>query len=376
MKLKAIQTLLGPSGLYVLTSEGTLGVYNENMEFTLDAELSAEFSRHTADFLKAYLANPNETRSRVAIVYNSPEKKPWGHVTFFMEEFVVRDLYPVSGAIGDELTMFQKRNREHSIYRGVEALLGHKVNSNLAIYCPVVFDRHTTLDHYLPMLGREAHEDDRIMPVFEVLNLVANMPILARSTPAILKLREKLHSGLIKNEKRQKSGLELVEGNPTWLAPTIEWRGRASVHADVMKNVPDFTKLHVTDRHENIERWQEQPPRPIDPMTLRGFNNFRALTDHYLTQIADQCPVYQAPAGTRLLERDANDKWNLFLVSGTLLLQPQDSAALSIESRTESAASPVSSLKPRKYQVIAKTPVTFLWVHDALLQSLVPGGPV
>ena len=77
-----------------------------------------------------------------------------------------------------------------------------------------------------------------------------------------------------------------------------------------------------------------------------------------------------------MLERDAKDKWNLFLVSGTLLLQPQDSAALSIESRTESAASPVASLKPRKYQVIAKTPVTFLWVHDALLQSLVPGDPV
>ncbi len=398
MKLKAIQTLLDPSGLYVLTSKGALGVYlglySEEKRFSLDAELSAEFSEHTAYFLKAYLANPDEAHGRVAIVYSSSEKKPWGHAAIFMEEFVVRDLYPVSGTINDELTMFQKRNRERSIYRGMEALLGHKSNSNLAIYCPVLFDRHTTLDHYLPMLGREAHEDDRITPVFEVLNLVANIPILARNTPAIFELREKLHAVLIKSHMRKDSSLALAE-NLTWPSPSMAstptplTRDRPSTvfpaHHAPASPVPrpapgtvtmDFSKLHVTDRHEHIDSFQEQPPRPIDPMTLQEFAPFRAVNNYQLVRIATQCLIHHAPAGTRLLERGMNDKWNLLLINGTLLLEPQDGALLTIEGKTEKAANPVSSLKPRKYNVVAKTPVTFLWVHDALLQLLAPGGPV
>jgi hypothetical protein len=213
--LNVIGTLPDPSGLYVLSPEGSIGLCSGNKKFSHDAGLTAALSGHVAGLLKSYLANPGESSARVAIIYNSVEKKLWGHATFFMEESVVRDVYPVTGGVvrvaSGALTNFQKRNREKSIYRGMEILLAHKARYKLAIYCPVLFDRGTTLDYYLPMLGRDEQEEDRKTPVLEVLNLVANVPVLARNSPAILELREKLHAVLINRYMRKDSGLALVE---------------------------------------------------------------------------------------------------------------------------------------------------------------------
>ena len=394
--MNVISTLPDPSGLYVLSPEGSLGVYRGSspaaMTFSPDAELSAGLSEKIAGFLASYLANTRGSSARVAIIYNSVETKPWGHATFWMEEPVVRDVYPVTGevvgATNSALTAFQKRNREKSIYRGMETLLAHKASSHLAIYCPVLFDRNTTLDSYLPLLGREEQEGDRKTPVLEVLNLVANIPVLARNSPAILELREKLHAVLMKSHMRKDSGLALVENTAPAapVTPAAEPTPTLRINPDramaspatvsitrppaVAMLVKDFSGLHASDRHEHIERWLGKAPLPIEPMALQVFTPFRALNELQLARIAQQCPVYQAPAGTRMLERGMNDKWNLFLIHGALLLEPQDGATLTLESGTDRTAHPVSSLKPRKYQVVAKTPVKFLWVPDALLHTL------
>ncbi len=378
--MKTIQTLPDPSGLYVLTPKGTLGFYNENKEFTLDTDLSVAFAEHIAGFLKTYLAGPGEAGSRIAIIYNSSEKKPWGHATLFMDESVVRDLYPVTGVAGGviagKLTAFQERNRINSIYRGMEALLGYKARSNLAVYCPVLFDRHAKLDSYQSMLGRETREEDKHTPVLEVLNLVANIPLLARNTPEILELREKLHKGLIKSDLRKDSGLAVVEQD-SWRSDstaTVQYApaatSRSTASAAVTSTMKDFTKLHLTDRLEDVERWLAKPPRTIDLVTLRNFSDFRTQNDQQLMQFAAQCQVYQAPTGTRLLERGTRDNWNLFLVSGTLVLEPQDGTRLTIEGKTEKALNRVALLKPRQYTVFTSTPVTFLWIHDDMMRSL------
>jgi hypothetical protein len=371
----------------VLTSKGTLGFYNENKEFTLDTELSVAFAEHIAGFLKTHLIDSGGADSRIAIIYNSSEKKPWGHAMLFMEESVVRDLYPVTGVAGGviagKLTAFQERNRINSIYRGMEALLGYKAKSNLAVYCPVLFDRHTKLDSYQSMLGREEREDDKHTPVLEVLNLVANIPLSARNTPEILELREKLHRGLVKSDLRAESGLAVVE-HDTWRSETTQTvqysptssstpTAKSAASAAVGAHMKDFTKLHITDRHEDIERWLAKPPRTIDLVTLRNFSDFRTQNDQQLIQFAGQCQVYQAPAGTRLFERGMRDNWNLFLVSGTLVLEPQDGTRLTIEGKTEKALNRVALLKPRQYTVFTSTPVTFLWIHDDMMRSLAAG---
>ena len=236
--MNVISTLPDPSGLYVLSPESSIGLCTGNKKFSLDAGLTAALSGHVAGLLKSYLTNSNGSSARVAIIYNSVEKKLWGHATFFMEESVVRDVYPVTGglvkAASSVLTNFQKRNREKSIYRGIETLLAHKARSNLAIYCPVLFDRGTTLDYYLPMLGRDEQEGDRKTPVLEVLNLVANVPMLARNSPAILELREKLHAVLINRYMRKDSGLALVE-NAALATPRVP---AAGVHANPQRQNP------------------------------------------------------------------------------------------------------------------------------------------
>ncbi len=381
--MKTIQTLPDPSGLYVLTSKGTLGFYNENKQFTLDTELGVAFAEHIAGFLKIYLTDPGGADSRIAIIYNASEKKPWGHAMLFMEESVVRDLYPVTGVAGGviagKLTTFQERNRINSIYRGMEALLGYKARSNLAVYCPVLFDRHTKLDSYLPMLGREEREDDKHTPVLEVLNLVAGIPLSARNTSEILGLREKLHRGLVKSDLRADSGLAVVE-HDTWRSETTQTvqyssapTARFAASAVVNAPMKDFTKLHITDRHEDIERWLAKPSRTIDLAALRNFSDFRIQNEQQLIQFAGQCQIYQAPAGTRLFERGTRDNWNLFLVGGTLVLEPQDGARLTIEGKTEKALNRVALLKPRQYTVFTQTPATFLWIHDDMMRSLAGG---
>lgn len=217
--MNTINTLLAPSGMYVLSPKGTLSVYLspdiDHNRLRLDTELSAVLSEYIADLLKSYTANPDGSSARVAIVYNATEKKPWGHATFFMDEPVVREIYPVSGVLSgtvrNELTAFQKRNREKSVYRGIEVLLAHRAKSKQVLYCPVLFDRGTTLNGYLPMLGRDEQESDRKTPVLEVLNLVANVPMLERNSAAILELHEKLHAVLFNKFMRKDSGLALVE---------------------------------------------------------------------------------------------------------------------------------------------------------------------
>ena len=231
--MNTIKTLLGPSGLYVLSPEGNLSVYLspdiDRNRLRLDTELSAMLSEHIADLLKSYTANPDGSSTRVGIVYNATEKKPWGHATFFMEEPVVREIYLVSGVLAgaarNELTAFQKRNREKSVYRGIEVLLAHKAGPKLALYCPVLFDRGTTLNCYLPMLGREEQESDRNTSVLEVLNLVANVPVLARNSSAILELHEKLHAVLFNKFMRKDSGLALVDTTASAAGPTPTLRG-------------------------------------------------------------------------------------------------------------------------------------------------------
>jgi len=52
------------------------------------------------------------------------------------------------------------------------------------------------------------------------------------------------------------------------------------------------------------------------------------------------------------------------------MLTPADGATLRIDGGTDKAAYPVAFLKPRKYAIESLTPVSFLWVHDLLLEAV------
>lgn len=378
--MQILDALPDPSGLYVLTPQGELGYYDRQRRFRLDAALSAALSEHCRGYLQSYLADPEAGRYRVAIVYAARIPKAWGPITMYLEEFVIRELYPVSGQTGKELTAFQKKNRTKSLYRGMELLLEHRSESapEALNYCPVLFDRQMTCARYLPGLDLPEAEVAREAPVVEMLNLVANIPPTRRAMPAFLALREKLRHGLIRKDKRRPPKLELLENTPS------RWESQASAedaYADVDKrderaitlDGEDLGRLHTQQRIEQVEQWLEIPHRPVDPGRLRGFLHFRDLDPARLALLAAKSLVYTAPAGARLLERGMTDPWNLYLLEGVVALAPGDGPMLLVESGSDKAASPIAFLKPRKYTVTATTKVSFLWIHDVLLKVVLDG---
>jgi len=365
-----------PLGLYVLTGSATLGVYDEEMRFVVDAELTELLADHNAALLKSYLKNPDD-QYRIGIVYSAHQDHLRNGATFVLEESVVQNIYPITGAVTGKLTAFQKRHQAQSVYRGMAAVLGGDDEGGVpAMYSPVLFDRHTTLERYLGLLGRTEQEADRQTVVLEALNLAADVSATARNRPAFAKFRAKLRESLIKNELRKAPELTILD--------KVVWQDDGvgpGTYGDVDKRhfrqttlpARDLDRLHSTYYYEEIERWLPQPPRQVGTTTLLGFTQFRDLDDKRLGKLASKSFVYEAPPGTRLVQRGMTDEWNMYLLSGRVTLQAEDGAVIVVEGHTPKAESPISFLKPRKYTVETLTPVSFLWIHNALLAALVSG---
>jgi CRP-like cAMP-binding protein len=128
-------------------------------------------------------------------------------------------------------------------------------------------------------------------------------------------------------------------------------------------------KAQAAHRVEQVEKWAS-PRQAIQAMRLQAFTQFKNLDPDRLSLLAEKAQIYSAPMGTRLLNRGMSDPWNMYLLEGKVSLEPADGASLYIEGGSEKAANPVSFLKPRKYTVTAVTTVSFLWVHDAVLEAV------
>jgi uncharacterized cupin superfamily protein len=374
--MRAIHSLQALTGIYVLSGDAALGVYDGSQNFSVDSKLNAAFAEHNAAYLKSYLMNPDDGNRRIGIIYTSNEATPWKGASFVAEEWVVRTLYPVSGARTMELTGFQRRHQTQSFSRGMEALLGFGEASDVTdIYCPVLFDRHTTLDYYLPLLRREERESDKQTPVMEVLDLVATLSKTARTQPVILDLRNRLRQALVDSGLRESSKLSVLD-KVEWQTDDTDstYAGADKRHSrSVMYSAVDLNSLHSDHCVEEVERWLPQPPRAVDPMVLREFEHFKGVDERRLDTLASKCFIYEAPAGTRLVQRGMDDEWNMYLLSGSVALDPEDGSVIVVDGGTKKAESAISFLKPRKYTVDTLTPVSFLWIHDALIEVLFHG---
>lgn len=376
--MRTIETLRAPAGLYVLTGSAELGVYNGQQHFGVDAKLSAAFAEHNTAYLKSYLKNPDDGECRLGILYQSNEPSPWKGASFILEEWVVRVLYPMRGGHDAGLTAFQRRSQAQSLYRGMEVVLSYGGTGSVAdVYCPVLFDRHTTLDRYPALLRREPRATDAQIPVMEVLNLTATLSKPARTKPAIVELRDRLRQALVDSGLRESSQLSLldkVEWRSDLGAPALAYADADKRHArTAMYSAADLNNLHSDYYVEEVERWLPQPPRAVEPSVLRDFGHFKTVDEARLGKFAGKCFIYEAPAGTRLVQRGMNDEWNMYLLSGSVALDPEDGTVIVVDGGSQKAESPISFLKPRKYTVDTLTPVSFLWIHDALIEALFRG---
>lgn len=368
----AFKSPLDTRGFYVVTHDAQLGTYDEAGAFISDPPLSDALAPCLRELLASYLSNPENPAARIGLLYRAPEPRLWDAATLLLEDHVVRDVYPVGGPPSHELTVFQKKNKEKSAYRGAELLIEyrHDAAPDESVYYPLLYDRGTTLDQY-PGAGATKQR----VPVLEVLNLI---PALSsrRRHPEVPALIERMRRDLIRKDLRRGSGLTL-----------IDLQGRASTDGggaffDVDKRhdrrdswrerLAAAEYVQQSDRVANVERWLERPYRPVDAALLRHFLSFRDLESDRLAWLASKALVHTAPAGVTLLSVGAKDAWNMYLLEGTLALAAPDRGSMLVSGGSDKAASPISFLKPRKYAVSAVTPVSFLWVHDAVLAAVLP----
>ena len=347
------------NGLYVLTASGELGVYDAQRQLHVDVPLSRMFSTHNRAFLHTHRQDPHGGDRRTAVLFEARQARAWGRFTLSLEDVVVRGLYPAGGRAASGLTAFQQKNREMSVYRGLELLIEHRRESapEVPVYCPVLFDPQTTLAQRGSAIGREPDEQERNLAVMDVLNLAATLPPAGRAAPAILALVDKLRQGVIRKDIRRDS----------------QWSLLQEAQRVVSQPAAEMARLHDIERVSSIERWLKVPHQPIGSERLHSFAQFRGIDSVRLDEFIAPSLIYSAPKGTLLLEQGQSDAWNLYLLDGALNLIPADGTGLRVDGGTDKATRSIASLKPRKYRVEALTAVNFLWVHDRVLAA-VSGG--
>lgn len=383
--MTTIKSFSGLTGFYVLTSDGQLGAYDQDGEFVVDAKLTKAFADYNRRFLVTYLQSPEKGNFRLAIIHRTQEKRPWGSETLLLEKNIVRRLYPMTGTTELDLTVFQKKNREKSIYRGMEIFLEYKDAStpDLPVYCPVLYDRGMTLDCYAGNLDRPVTPADRETPVVEILNLLAGIPVGKRYTPEIGILKEKIYQGIVKKGMRKSAEFTLIEDiRRNAVAATdkavddpyadVDKRAQRQVTLDSKAGEPGAPH-NASDNAlpRNIGSALMGRPEPAEPGTLKIFTRFREMDHARLEALAGKCMIYRVPPGTPLLERGTNDSWNLYLIEGTVEMVAADGMPKTIEGGTPTASNPISCLKPRMYTVSALTRVAFLWIDDKLIDEVV-----
>ncbi|MDH4134244.1 MAG: hypothetical protein OEV31_05605 [Gammaproteobacteria bacterium] len=370
-----------PMGLYVLAADGTLCAVGMQNALLPDKSLSGTLAEELGNLLRAYQTNPETPGLRVAVLYESTEARPWGKLTLTYEDQALRDLYPVSQHGEAGLTAFQQKNREKSLFRGMELLLEQRRDSakNVPVYCPLLFDSGLTLGKRAAAFGRTPTAAEAALRSVDVLNLIAAQPNGIRESSGVNVLIEHLRASLIRKDARRDPQFSMFGERPM-LTPGNTSGGismggtppkaaapNAVSHVSLLD--VDQRRLHETERVDSIEHWCKQPVQTVNPPRLNQFRPFAAVGEKHLVDVAARCPLYMAPPGARLMDRGLNDAWNLFLIEGSLLLTPEDGNAIRIDAGTDRAANAVASLKPRKYQVDTLSAVTFLWVHDLLIRA-------
>ncbi|MHB8254596.1 MAG: cyclic nucleotide-binding domain-containing protein [Acidiferrobacter sp.] len=365
-----------PVGLYVLTAEGDLGVFAPDKNFQIDQNATSALRTRSLNMpaLRDHLARHDTDRFRVGVVGRASGSRDWGQTSLFLEESAVRELYPVSGSGTTGLTTFQKKNQEKSLYRGMELLLEYQRMQypGMPVYCPVLFDRGVTLDRY-PGITACLTPENAATRALDVLNLVAVVPMGQRHTETLNDLKARLHSTLIRKEQRRTGQFELLNTpHPTQIAESpirdLPADGGLRINRAVTLTEKDVGHVRTIRPLELTERWHENAQNQTDAGSLRAFTHFHDLGAEALSLIAAKSSLYTALPGTRLLEQDMINPWNLYLLEGSVSLASNDRVTVHVEAGTNAAKSPIAFLKPRKYTVTALSKVSFWWIPDVVLK--------
>ncbi len=101
---------------------------------------------------------------------------------------------------------------------------------------------------------------------------------------------------------------------------------------------------------------------------LRRLSPLDTLAPETLSALARQAPRLHASPGATLLQIGEVEPNILYLLRGEVELRAQDGAVQRICHDDPSALAPIARLRPSHYEVVARTPVTYLLIPEPLLQ--------
>lgn len=385
-----IKELPDIQGCFLLTPTGTLGRYGPDRRFQPDAALSEALAAPIEQFLAEYRGASDTRWMRLGVVHADRHDKPWKTATLVLADDVLRRLYPVTATRDGRMTSFQLRNREHSVFRGLELLLDYRdpAIADIPYYCPVLVYRGTTLAHYLPLPERPLREEDRHTVAVEVIDLLTGRARSQRKVPGAAELVAAERAAVVRPERRRELALSLVdEVNPRTALREDMFDPYAG--EDGAQVLDEFQARYVANglRDWDYAEWfRAHSPLPSRERfgrqlaeaggyryraadDLRYFERFETLDRTALQLIAARNPVFRVPAGTLLLDAGTRDAWNLYLLSGEVELAAPDGMRYRIAGGSPSARWPVAYLKPRVCSVAAVSDVEFLWLYEPMVEA-------
>lgn len=107
---------------------------------------------------------------------------------------------------------------------------------------------------------------------------------------------------------------------------------------------------------------------PLTFEQLKFFNSFSCGNDRHFEIVVNEATLIDAVKGQKIIELGDTSEFGYFLLAGTLILRAADGGVRTIESGSDSAKNQIAQLVPRRYQVIAATPVSVFKVPNAVLQ--------
>ncbi len=204
----------GIQDFLVLTSKCLVGRFEPGGGFRVFERLSESVATHAQKLLDAHAANRDSADIRPAIVIPPMPDRKWRTASLVFDEQVLHRLYPSGGSMRpEELTPFQARNRERSIYQGMEILIGYENKSmpGVAFYCPVLYGHAGRLRQY-PDFARNL--DGGVppdTPMFEVLNFIALLSPSERRSDWARELVRLIQDISIQSSRRAGSSFTLSE---------------------------------------------------------------------------------------------------------------------------------------------------------------------
>lgn len=380
------------TGCFFADPGGMIGQCQSDGAFAEDRQLTAQLGGVVTQIFQALDRDPEQGKLLIGYVYAADQDKPWNSPTIAFTDPVVETLYPVHGVRTGVLTSFQKRNREHSVFQGIELLLNYRRETfpDRAVFCPILAHRDRYLSEYIQTLPDRAPDgNESATPVLEVINLFglttfdnpchANISQLcARIAQSMIdkKVRKDLTFSFdAKTGSRaiQEAAASAMQDNLFASAQYSNAHSLADQHQDQLaSNIPDGAFVTYSTQDSSPEQRAGNPfvgTNQTHPDHLRRFGMFASLDIVALGELAELLSLESASPGTQLIVRGAVDPWFYFLLEGIVALKADDGHTRRIEAGSEPARQPLSRLLPRIYDVSAMTPIKFIRAHKQVLEK-------